>query len=296
MAAMNPMQKKANTSFMIGVLITLLITGAIIAFLVVQLMNIRKEQAAAEASKVDALVFSANVKSGESMVGKYETKRVDSSIVPSDATSTVPENGVAKVDLSAGTVLSQSMVTEEDVTNLENTRLQEYNMIILPSQLQDGDYIDIRLKLPSGLDFIVVAKKQVTIPLIGGSPSSTTIQLNMNEAETLAMSSAIVDAYIMTGSILYATTYTEPGIQEASTVTYAVSENSRNAIQGNPNIVQEAANAIVGQWANLGRDKIVEERNYYSDSQLSNIESGVSEQVSKALEERKAYLDALAGE
>lgn len=296
MAAMNPMQKKANTSFMIGVLITLLITGAIIAFLVVQLMNIRKEQAAAEASKVDALVLSANVKSGESIVGKYETKRVDSSIVPSDATSTVPENGVAKVDLSAGTVLSQSMVTEEDVTNLENTRLQEYNMIILPSQLQDGDYIDIRLKLPSGLDFIVVAKKQVTIPLIGGSPSSTTIQLNMNEAETLAMSSAIVDAYIMTGSILYATTYTEPGIQEASTVTYAVSENSRNAIQGNPNIVQEAANAIVGQWANLGRDKIVEERNYYSDSQLSNIESGVSEQVSKALEERKAYLDALAGE
>lgn len=116
MAAMNPMQKKANTSFIIGVLITLLITGSIIAFLVVQLMNIKKAQAAEEAQKVDALVLNTDVKSGESIVGKYETKKVDISIVPSDATSTVPENGVAKVDLSAGTVLSQSMVTEEDVT------------------------------------------------------------------------------------------------------------------------------------------------------------------------------------
>ncbi len=295
MAAMNPMQKKANTSFMIGVLITLLITGAIIAFLVVQLMNIRKEQEAVEEAKQTVYVLKEDVKSGQSIDGKYEEVKVDSSVVPGN-NSKLPESGIAKVDLSAGAILTASVVTEQGAVDLENTRLQEYNMIVLPSQLQDGDYIDIRLKLPSGLDFIVVAKKQVTIPVIGGSPSSTTIQLNMNEAETLAMSSAIVDAYIMTGSILYATTYTDPGMQAASTITYAVSENSKNAIEGNPNIVQEASNAIVGQWADLKRDKIVDERNYYSDSQLSNIESGVSEQVSKALEERKAYLDALSGE
>ena len=295
MAAMNPMQKKANTSFMIGVLITLLITGAIIAFLVVQLMNMRKEQEAVEEAKQPVYVLKEDVKSGQSIDGKYEEVKVDSSVVPGN-NSKLPESGIAKVDLSAGAILTASVVTEQGAVDLENTRLQEYNMIVLPSQLQDGDYIDIRLKLPSGLDFIVVAKKQVTIPVIGGSPSSTTIQLNMNEAETLAMSSAIVDAYIMTGSILYATTYTDPGMQAASTITYAVSENSKNAIEGNPNIVQEAANAIVGQWADLKRDKIVDERNYYSDSQLSNIESGVSEQVSKALEERKAYLDALSGE
>ena len=258
-------------------------------------MNIRKEQEAVEEAKQTVYVLKEDVKSGQSIDGKYEEVKVDSSVVPGN-NSKLPESGIAKVDLSAGAILTASVVTEQGAVDLENTRLQEYNMIVLPSQLQDGDYIDIRLKLPSGLDFIVVAKKQVTIPVIGGSPSSTTIQLNMNEAETLAMSSAIVDAYIMTGSILYATTYTDPGMQAASTITYAVSENSKNAIEGNPNIVQEASNAIVGQWADLKRDKIVDERNYYSDSQLSNIESGVSEQVSKALEERKAYLDALSGE
>ena len=41
--AMNPMQRKANNSFLLGVVITILITGAIIAFLIFQLANLNKE-------------------------------------------------------------------------------------------------------------------------------------------------------------------------------------------------------------------------------------------------------------
>ena len=42
--AKNPMQKKAQNSFLLGMLITLVITGLIIGFLVVQLTKITKEQ------------------------------------------------------------------------------------------------------------------------------------------------------------------------------------------------------------------------------------------------------------
>ena len=41
--AMNPMQRKANNSFLLGILITLLITGLIIAFLIFQLSNLNKQ-------------------------------------------------------------------------------------------------------------------------------------------------------------------------------------------------------------------------------------------------------------
>lgn len=295
MAAMNPMQKKANTSFMIGVLITLLITGAIIAFLVVQLMNIRKEQAAAEQAKQEVYVLTQDVKSGETIDGKYEKIKVDPNVYPGNA-SELPASAIAKVDLFSGAILTASVVTEQNLEELENMKLQEYNMIVLPSQLQDGDYIDIRLRLPSGLDFIVVSKKQVTIPVIGGSPSSTTIQLHMTEEETLSMSSAIIDYYIMEGSMLYATIYTEPGEQEATTITYPVSEVTKETIKGNPNVAETIRETIEAQWQGMDRNGLEDERAIYSSDALSNIESGVSEQVSKALEERKAYLDALAGE
>ena len=43
---------------------------------------------------------------------------------------------------------------------LSDVRTQEYNMITLLSQLQTGDFVDIRLRLPSGQDYIVVSKKQ----------------------------------------------------------------------------------------------------------------------------------------
>ena len=35
--AMNPMQKKARTSFLLGMLLTLIITGIIMAFLILQI-------------------------------------------------------------------------------------------------------------------------------------------------------------------------------------------------------------------------------------------------------------------
>ena len=41
--AMNPMQRKANNSFLLGIVITLLITGTIIGFLIFQVMNLNEE-------------------------------------------------------------------------------------------------------------------------------------------------------------------------------------------------------------------------------------------------------------
>ena len=63
--------------------------------------------------------------------------------------------------------------------------------------------------LPNGQDFIVVSKKEVTIPVVGGTDSSDTLNVNLSEDEILHMSSAIVDAASLNGAKLYATKYTD---------------------------------------------------------------------------------------
>ena len=49
--------------------------------------------------------------------------------------------------------------------------------------------------MPSGQNYIVVSKKEVTIPEISGVPSESTIWLNLTEGEINLISNAIVEAY-----------------------------------------------------------------------------------------------------
>ena len=55
--------------------------------------------------------------------------------------------------MTAGTVLSKEMIYEDEAEQGNDVRKQEYNMFVLPTDLQNGDYIDIRLMLPSGTDY-----------------------------------------------------------------------------------------------------------------------------------------------
>ena len=68
---------------------------------------------------------------------------------------------IAKIDMYANTVITPDMVAEGQLTK-DDVRKQEYNIIALPTQIQTGDYIDVRLRLPDGQDLIVVSHKEVT--------------------------------------------------------------------------------------------------------------------------------------
>ena len=116
---------------------------------------------------------------------------------------------VAKVAMNRNSVLTRELVTSADNTTTNDVRQEEFNMIVLPTQITTGDYVDIRLTLPSGQSYIVVSKKEVTIPEIDGVPSVDTIWMNLSEAEILMINNAIVEAYYIDGAKLYANIYTE---------------------------------------------------------------------------------------
>jgi hypothetical protein len=124
--------------------------------------------------------------------------------------------------------------------------------------------------------------------------SENTIWLNLSEDEILSMSCAIVESYRINGSKLYATKYTDPGMQEAAIPTYPLSAEIVSLIKADPNVTSAAENALIERYT----QEMVNIRNNYINSELekseSDISSKVNESIVKTQEERKKYLQSLA--
>ena len=300
--ATNPMQRKARNSFLLGMLIMLLITGIIIGLLGFQLVKIKREEQQEKASLVTVYVLNKDVDSGqEFQQSDLTTTQVIKSNAPTDylTPSDLGDKNMAKINLTSGTVLSKEMVYTEDEDVGNDVRKQEYNMIILPADLETGDFVDVRITFPSGIDYIVVSKKQVEIPNIGGVDSTDTVWMNLTEDEILAMSNAIYEAYQLTGSKLYINKYSEPGMQEAATPTYPVKREVLQLIEGNPNIVNEAKNALYTRYndsqATQRTDIINRELENVGEQGQTNIQTKVEESITNSKSTRQQYLNSLAG-
>ena len=299
--AMNPMQRKANNSFLLGVVITILITGAIIAFLIFQLANLNKEMEESQANKVYGYVVIGTIKSGTEITAA-NLRAVEMNIDGSTSTIYSSQNGMpfptglkAKVDLNPGTIVTSDLTYEDEALG-NDVRSQEYNVIQLTSQLQTGDYIDVRLRTPDGRDLIVISHKEVTIPTILGVDSTNCIWMDLTEEETLLMSCAIVESYQMNGAKLYTAKYVEPGIQNAATPTYEPNDETITLINNNPNIVQEAKNELITRY-NANRDTIrpgIDSATGHEDAQ-DNVVEKTEEEITSLQEERELYIESLGG-
>lgn len=315
--ASNPMQRQKRVSFLLGMLVMLIIAAIVIALLFMQLINLKKEQDAIKAAERTVYVVSEDVSSGSGIqitAIEGDTSRepnvtqdvADASVVPenvatssdfySDEGQSQPRSDlVAKIDLKAGTILTKDMLTtsSEQVTN--DLRKQEYNMLSLPTDLVDGDFVDVRIRFGNGQDYIVVSKKQVSIPEIAGAPAEGVININLSEDESIAMSSAIIELYQLKAVEMYVSRYTDPGMQVAATPTYPVSSESLNLMDSNPNIVDEAKAAIASRYnRNLRENYINNQINSVdSDERKSNLESSVEQHITQQKELRQQYLQSL---
>lgn len=358
--AVNPMQRKARLSFLLGMILTLIITGIVIALLILKTNDLQKTIDDSNKSRVSVLVLNTDVKSGEVITqGMLEEKSVDSATVPGNAFNpkikikefsyqdqsgneikteisknevkhTISIDGkpvqleydskdnkfykegtkeavelktvplVAKIDMNANTVITPDLFTQSDEKTDDTTREEEYNMLVLPIGLVNGDYIDVRLSLPTGQDYIVLSKKKVTIPDIGEGPSTDTIDINLTEDEIITMNSAIVESAQILGSKLRVNKYTEAGNQTAATATYQPSANVMVLIRGNPNIVKESKEELVNRFkANLdtsgtnARNDIQSAISAAGDEGTENIKTQVTQSMTKSKEEREKYLEAV---
>ena len=200
--------------------------------------------------------------------------------------------------MNKNSIITIDMISKSDEKTTDDLRKVEYNMLVLPSQIAKGEYVDVRLSLPSGQDYIVVSKKQVEIPQIDGVDSEDTIWLKLSESEIITMNNAIVDAYRSIGSTLKVVTYTEAGIQNAATPTYVPTGEVMELINSNPNIVQTAKNALIQRYnSEQGRVRgnINSTINSSGTDGEDNLKTKVEESITNSKDARKKYLDALGG-
>lgn len=300
--ATNPMQRKARNSFLLGMLTMLIISGIIIAFLFIQLTNIKKAEKQEKLAMVTVYTLNRDVDAGEEVSeADFTITSVNKDIAPKDylTPTDLKEKNIAKIAMTAGTVLSKEMIYEDESEQGNDVRKQEYNMFVLPTDLQNGDYIDIRLMLPSGTDYIVASKKRVEIPQIAQVDATDTISVNLSEEETLLVSNAIIDAYKIVGSKLYVTRYTEPGLQKASEPTFPANKDVMSLINANPNIVEEARQAL---WARYNDGDGVNQRNNVINSSITNagdqatqnLQTKMEDSITNSQTRRKEYLDSLS--
>ena len=294
--AVNPMQKKARNSFLLGMIITLIVCAIIGVILYIAVIGPENKASKENGTATKAYALNRDVKSGQEITADMLSPiNTYSNLIPQnyiDSTIlTSVESGkkvVAKVDLYKNTILTASTVTTEENTVTKDVRTMEYNMLTLPINLTIGDYVDIRITFPDGQDFIVIAKKEIK------NIQGNTVTFDMSEADIVMLNSAIVESYIMKASNIYIAKYVEPGMQEKAANTYVPTAEVIRLIETDSNIVSTAKNELTSRFDANIRNQMNSTVNQYSEQGLTNVEEGIQKQIEDAKKAREEYLSSLA--
>ncbi len=294
--AINPMQKKARNSFLLGMLITFVICAVLVAAFYMLTILPEKKKEDTRGKEVTAYVLNRDIKSGEKVtvdmftpISTYQSM-VPQNYINSANVANLDENKalIAKIDMSKNTVVTTNSVVTEDQTVTNDIRTMEYNMFTLPINVDIGDFVDIRITFPNGQDYIIASKKEIK------NIQGNTITFELPEQDILMLNSAIVESYIMTASNIYIAKYVEPGLQEKATNTYTPTAEVVKLIASDSNIVSSAKKELAEKFnTDLRNNDMNSSSSQYSENALTNVEAGLKQQIENAQKAREQYLTGL---
>ena len=313
--AMNPMQRRTRNAFLLGLLVAVLIALVVVLVLLYKIKGLNEAKEALENAQSYKYVATQDLVSGQEITfDMFSYEKVISTVSDADMISEldfeffdeatgaiatkIDEEGnpitkkvAMRITVPAGTIVTKDMIYEVDDPVMADQRILEYSCIVLPSQLQEGEFIDIRYAIPDGQDYIVLSKKKVLQCTVNS------IWLKMTEDEMLTLASAIVESYRSEGAIkLYAVQYTEPGMQTAAIPTYPVKAEVKELIRKDPNIVEKAKQEI--EYRYQAYDQINERNRHiskYIDDQSESeqkdyVSTGFSQEITELRSKREEYL------
>lgn len=236
-------------------------------------------------------VLSKDVEAGES-VKESDFRKIN---VPSTISNENLMKDLKKIKKAsyARDLKENSIVYNDMFYNLEgiqnDLRYYETSAFLLPINIENGDYVDVRISFNSGLDYVVLAKKKIKnisrYDEAGFQKEVTT--LNLSSEEILRLSSAIVDAYMNKGTYLYTTTYISPETQKEAEITYPSNIEVQDLMSQDPNVIQKA----VVQLESNKRDQLTRTLDSSSDkpqeTNRANLNSGNVKKLKDNSEEKK---------
>ena len=155
----NPMQRRAKNSFLLGFLVATIIMALVVAALIYKITQINEIKEELESKQIEVYVAASDLESGTELEQGILVKQMvqttvnTTNIVDDSIFYTVDEETEetvkfkTKINIPAGSIITQDMIYQDGEGVSNDERLQEYNMIALPSQLKNGDYVDIRFEI-----------------------------------------------------------------------------------------------------------------------------------------------------
>ncbi len=272
---LRPQRYRTLMGFLAGLLLSLLIVG-VIYFYYLNNKHKTSEQEKLQIGQLAVEEYKKNNPTGlvYTVISDKKSGEVlqDNDIVPAEiSTGLIPADSITDPSLAVGKVircniLSNTVITESLIYGEQDypddMRLMEYTILNLPQKLQKLQYIDIRIMFPNGLDYIVISKKQVTDLQNTEESQKKIVWFHAGEEEILRMASAIVDASIVEGTVMYAVPYIAPDIQNEAFRTYPSNPDVQNLILENPNIINKAITELEIRNRVLFENKINEDYQY----------------------------------
>lgn len=211
-----------------------------------------------DSNTVTVYVASRDIKAGEKL---YAAENIDGAMITEENVNVYLQeirNGLpeeffitqdqlgcqAKIDIKATEPIMSSCVTGTVISTDE--REYEISSAHLMTDQTEYDYIDVRILFPDGSDFLVLPKK----PVMNLHLDTNVFTTYCDEDEILRFSSAIIDAYTNTGTIIYTTRYIESSLQDEAIPYYPVRSATLSILQNDPNILNLAKETLNTQARN----------------------------------------------
>ncbi|NLG89133.1 MAG: hypothetical protein GX494_07980 [Clostridiaceae bacterium] len=181
------------------------------------------------------------------------------------------------VSLKAGMPVFKFMTADSDIG--DDVRELEFNMFMIKTDQENGDYVDIRITFPNGEDYIVISKKR----LEALNRAENLVSFRLDETEIHRINSAVIDAYIHPGTKIYVATYILPELQKEAEPYYPVNFDVLELMRNDPNILKKAGDAL----AREARRQLEENLAAMTNEDISKVASGVNAEIAKNSEIRK---------
>lgn len=189
-----------------------------------------------------------------------------------------------KVDIEPGTILSTDLLMEEfDGTEKKYSR--ELTFESLPVSTVVGDYIDIRMIMPNGEEYVVLSHEQIK------RLYDQTITINISEEENVILNSVFADLGQYSGfCYAYLTKYLEPGKDTDTVAFYPIQKDMESFVMFNPNIT-DTTRCINETLRDHIDSVLLVYTDSYNSSMAQNFISNIRTQYASGLSAHQMWID-----
>lgn len=237
-------EQQIKRSFKKGIIVSFIIVIGVVMlyqfYIIPQVKKSEKSKVLIDLSKeenqMNIIALNKDINQGELITeDMIKTVTYDKELVPTDILKDKEEieDKVARMNLKANTIVTNSMLLEREDVLTSDLRKQDFDHILLNVNLQPGNFIDIRYRKKDGSDFVVASKKKIL------DRNDGIMITNITEKERNYINNSTVLASL-TGAVLYTTIYVDPENQPPAKITYEIDKNIKEIIEKDPNIIRSS--------------------------------------------------------